>query len=154
FTPVIINDSLNAGNGLTFITAPFTEAFSLTGAFAGEINAAINKRDIDVSIAVYELMPDGKYFYLTRYLGRASYAKDKARRQLLQPGRKESIPVGDTRIVSKLIGKGSRLVVVLNVNKHPFEIVNYGTGKDVNDETIKDAGEPLQIKWYNDSYID
>ena len=44
-------------------------------------------------------------------------------------------------------------MIVLNVNKHPFEIINYGTGKDVNDETISDAKEPLQIKWYNDSYL-
>lgn len=56
-------------------------------------------------------------------------------------------------MVSKLIPRGSRLVIVLNVNKHPFEIINYGTGKDVSDETIKDAKEPLQIKWYTDSYI-
>jgi hypothetical protein len=31
--------------------------------------------------------------------------------------------------------------------------VNYGTGKDVSDETIEDAQIPLQIKWYNDSII-
>jgi hypothetical protein len=42
---------------------------------------------------------------------------------------------------------------LLNINKHPFEIINYGSGKLVPDETIKDAGEPLQIKWHNDSFI-
>jgi hypothetical protein len=31
--------------------------------------------------------------------------------------------------------------------------VNYGSGKDVSDETIKDAQEPLEIKWFNDSYV-
>lgn len=153
FTPNIINDSLNASNGLVFMTEPFSEAFSIAGSFSGQVNASINKRDMDVSIALYELTPDGKYFYLTRYLGRASYAKDMSKRRLLRPNKKESIPFDNTRMVSKQISKGSRLVIVLNVNKHPFEVINYGTGKDVNDETINDAKELLQVKWYNDSYI-
>ena len=153
FTPFIINDSLDVSNGLAFVTEPFNETFSINGSFTGQLNASINKRDMDISIAFYELMPDGKYFYLTHYLGRASYAKDASKRQLLRPNKKEAIPVDNIRMVSKQIGKGGRLVIVLNVNKHPFEVINYGTGKDVNDETINDAKEPLQIKWYNDSYI-
>jgi hypothetical protein len=32
--------------------------------------------------------------------------------------------------------------------------INYGTGKDVSGETVADAKEPLQIKWFDDSYID
>jgi hypothetical protein len=27
------------------------------------------------------------------------------------------------------------------------------SGKDINDETMNDAREPLQIEWYNDSYV-
>lgn len=153
FTMAIINDSLDASNGLVFTTEPFSETFRLNGTFSGQLSAAINKRDMDVSIVFYELTPDGKYFYLTRYLGRASYAKDKSRRTLLQPGKKEVIPLGDTRMVSRQITKGSRLVIALHVNKNPFEVINYGSGKDVYDETINDAKEPLQIKWYTDSYI-
>ena len=99
-------------------------------------------------------MPDGKYFFLTRYVGRASYAKDNSKRQLLQPDKKESIPFDNTRFVSKKLVKGSRIVILLNINKHPFEIINYGSGKEPTDETIKDAGEPIVIKWFNDSYIE
>jgi hypothetical protein len=55
--------------------------------------------------------------------------------------------------VIKQIGKGSRLVVALHVNKNAFEVINYGSGKNVYDETLADAAEPLQISWYNDSYI-
>jgi hypothetical protein len=32
--------------------------------------------------------------------------------------------------------------------------INYGTGKDVSDETIADAGKPLTIQWLGDSFID
>jgi uncharacterized protein len=32
--------------------------------------------------------------------------------------------------------------------------INYGTGKDVSDETISDAGEPLRIQWFGGSFIE
>lgn len=153
FTPFITHDSLHISNGIVFITNPFEKAFSINGAFTGDIKVSINKKDVDVSMALYEQTQDGKFFYLTRYLGRASYAKDPSYRSLLQPGKIEDIPFTNTRVVSKQINKGSRLLIVLNVNKHPFEVINYGTGKEVNDESILDAGEPLQIKWYNNSFI-
>ncbi|RXK61858.1 CocE/NonD family hydrolase [Lacibacter luteus] len=153
FVPQLIMDSLDAGNGLIFSTPVFEKEFAINGSFTGNLFASINKKDMDVSLALYEQMPDGKYFYLTRYIGRASYAKNNAQRQLLQPNKKESIPFTNTRFVSRKISKGSRLVIVLNVNKHPFEIINYGSGKPVAEETIKDAGAPLQIKWHNSSYI-
>jgi len=153
YTPEIIFDTLDASNGLIFKTEPFISDFSINGSFTGNLFATINKKDMDVSLALYEQTPDGKYFYLTRYVGRASYAKDNSKRQLLKPNKKESIPFNNTRFISKKISKGSRLVILLNINKHPFEIINYGSGKPVSEETIKDAKEPLQIKWYNKSYI-
>jgi len=153
FTPEIIFDTLDLSNGQTFTSKPFENDFSINGSFTGNLFATLNKKDIDVSLALYELMPNGKYFFLTRYVGRASYAKDNSKRQLLQANKKENIPFDNTRFVSKKIGEGSRLVILLNINKHPFEIINYGSGKPVSDETIKDADQPLLIKWHNESYI-
>lgn len=153
FTPTIIFDTLDVSNGLVFTTEYFQKEFTINGSFSGNLWATINKKDMDVSLALYELMPNGKYFFLTRYVGRASFAKDNSKRQLLRPNKRESIPFENTRFVSKKISKGSRLVILLNINKHPFEIINYGSGKPVSEETIKDAQEPLQIKWHNDSYI-
>ncbi len=87
-------------------------------------------------------------------MGRASYAKDKSNRQLLTPGKKEIIPVNNTPFISKKIGKGSRLLLKVGIKKNPNWQVNYGTGKDVSTETIKDAAIPMEIKWYNDSYVE
>jgi uncharacterized protein len=50
--------------------------------------------------------------------------------------------------------QGSRLVVVLSIIKERGRQINYGTGKDVSDETIHDANQPLNVKWFDDSYID
>ncbi len=153
YTPEIIFDTLDESNGLVFTTQSFKKEFSINGSFTGSLWATINKKDMDVSMALYELMPDGRYFFLSRYVGRASFAKDNSKRQLLKPNKKENIPFDNTRFVSKKINKDSRLVILLNINKHPFEIINYGSGKPVSEETIQDAGEPLQIKWHNDSFI-
>ena len=154
FHPSLIIDSLDASNGTVYTSEPFQDDFIINGAFSGELTAAINKRDMDLSISFYEQMADGKYFFLSRYLGRASYAKDISHRNLLIPGEKEEIPLNASHIISKKISKGSRLVVILNVNKHPFEIINYGSGKQPAFETIDDAGEPLVIQWFNESFIE
>ena len=44
--------------------------------------------------------------------------------------------------------------MVLGVLKSPGAQINYGTGKDVSDETIADAGEPLKVQWSGDSFIE
>lgn len=150
----IIRKEIDTSNGYIFTSAPFAAPFVFNGAFSGEIALAINKKDADIGVTLYELQPDGTYFHLSYTIIRASYAKDASRRQLLQPGKLTKLPLNNTHLVSKQISKGSRLVVALNVNKNPFSQLNYGTGKDVSQETIKDAGVPLQVKWYNSSYID
>jgi hypothetical protein len=44
--------------------------------------------------------------------------------------------------------------MVTGVIRNLGQQVNYGTGKDVSDETMGDAGEPLTIQWSNRSYLD
>jgi putative CocE/NonD family hydrolase len=149
----IIRKELDTINGYFFISEPFKEAISVNGSFEGEIKASINKKDMDIGVVLYEVLPNGEYFHLSYFLGRASYAKDITTRNLLVPNKIESIPFTNTRLVSKQLSKGSRLLVVINVNKNAYSQLNYGTGKDVSDETIKDAKQPLKIKWYNDSFV-
>ena len=48
---------------------------------------------------------------------------------------------------------GSRVLVLLAVNKNRYAQINYGTGRDVSDESIADATEPLDVRWYNDSVL-
>jgi len=58
------------------------------------------------------------------------------------------------RLTSRRFQPGSRLVVLLRIPKSPGAQINYGTGKDVSDETIADAREPLEIRWLGDSFLD
>jgi putative CocE/NonD family hydrolase len=149
----IIRKEIDTSNGFVFISEPLKEPMLINGSFFGEIKASINKKDMDVGVTVYEVMPNGDYFHLSYFLGRASYAKDITKRNLLKPNEIESIPFSNTHLVSKQLSKGSRLVVAINVNKNRFSQLNYGTGKEVSNETIEDAKEPLTVKWYNDSYV-
>ncbi|MFG4002633.1 CocE/NonD family hydrolase [Flavobacterium aquidurense] len=149
----IIRKEIDTSNGFVFISDPLEEPILINGSFVGEIKASINKNDMDIGVTLYEVMPNGEYFHLSYFLGRASYAKDITKRNLLKPNKIVTIPFSNTHLVSKQLNKGSRLLVVLNVNKNPFSELNYGTGKVVAEETIKDAKESLKIKWYNNSFV-
>jgi uncharacterized protein len=152
-TNKIVADSIDLSNGLLFMSEPFDESFEFNGNFSGKLHFSTNKKDMDYSVNVFELMPNGKYFYLTYFMGRASYAANNNSRKLLAPGKSERISFTNSYMTSKKISKGSRLVILLNINKSPYEQINCGTGKDVSDEKIEDAKNPMKIRWYNDSYI-
>ncbi len=150
----IVTGDLGLAQGLAFVSEPFDRPVSANGLFTATLKATINKKDLDLAVVLYEAMPDGKYFHLSYTVQRASYAADMTHRELLTPGRVETIRLANTLLVSRQLSKGSRLLVVVDVSRGPFAQVNYGTGKDVSDESIADAREPLSIEWFNDSHID
>ncbi|WP_163410396.1 CocE/NonD family hydrolase [Flavobacterium ajazii] len=150
----IIRKEIDTTNGSVFISDPLKEPLLVNGPFLGEIKFSCNKKDLDMGVTLYEVMPDGSYFHLAYFIGRASYAKDITKRILLKPEKTESFYFSNTHLISKQLSKGSRLLITLNVNKNAFSELNYGTGKEVSEETIKDAKESLKIKWYNDSFIE
>jgi putative CocE/NonD family hydrolase len=149
----VIVKNLPVQNGFAFVSNPFERSFSVTGCISGVLKAVINKRDMDITMAFYELEPTGELFNLGYYLGRASFAKDPTMRHPLRPGVIESIPVRGTPLISRRIQKGSRLLVQLTINKNEFSQINYGTGKDVSDESIADGKLSLKVQWLNESYI-
>ena len=136
-----------------FVSQPFEAPTVISGAFTGELTVVINKKDFDLGVAVYEAMPDGKLFYLGNALHRASYAENPGKRKLLSPGKPEKLKF-ETTMVSRQMQAGSRLMVLLDASKNPMAQVNYGTGKDVSDESVKDAGEPLKIQIRSGSYFE
>jgi len=149
----VIQKQLNVTHGLIFATDAFEETKELAGSITGHFGLAINKKDVDIGFNFYELKANGEVFHLSYYISRASYAKDMSKRELLTPNKKTIVPIINSKMTAKLIEKGSRLVIVLDVNKNSDAQVNLGTGKDVSDETIADAGVPLEIEWFSDSEI-
>jgi uncharacterized protein len=142
-----------ADSALAFVSAPFTAPMDLVGSFSGDLKVRINKRDFDFTVTLYELLADGRRMQLSYYMGRASYVLDPATRQLLPPRRWTQLPFDRTRMVSRRIAAGSRLLVKVDVLKDAMHQVNHGTGREVSDESIADAGEPLQVDWHSDSVL-
>ncbi|WP_316635354.1 CocE/NonD family hydrolase [uncultured Flavobacterium sp.] len=138
---------------MIFESDPLKEATIISGSIKASLQISINKKDLDIEIQLYEKTVDGHYFALTNNLHRASLAKDRTKRQLLTPNKIEKIELDQNYIISKELQKGSKIVIALGANKNPNWEVNYGSGKNVSDETIADAKEPLKIKWYTNSSI-
>ena len=135
-----------------FVSPPFESTTGVMGEFTGEMVVSINKRDFDLGVTVFEAMPDGKLFHLAYVVQRASHAETAEKRKLLTPGKPHRVPF-TTTLVARQMQPGSRLMVLVDAVKNPFWQINYGTGKDVSDESIQDAGEPLRIEILSGSYI-
>ena len=128
-------------------------ASTVMGQFTGELAFITNKKDFDLGVTVFEAMPDGKLFHLAYAVQRASYAENPQKRKLLVAGREQRLRFETTMVSRQMLPK-SRLLVLVDVLKNPLWHVNYGTGKDVSDESIKDAGEPLKIEILSGSYLE
>ncbi len=146
-------EQINLKDGLVFKSEELKDDVIINGSFFGNLEFSINKKDVDYSVIVYQLTPENKYFHLSYYIGRASFAKDREKRVLLTPNEFTEISFNNSKLISKKIEKGSHIVIVVNVNKNNNAQINYGSGKDVNEENIKDAVIPLQINFTGNSSI-
>lgn len=150
----IIDKHLDTWNSLAFVSDPLLQPTELSGLFAGRLDFITNKRDFDFQVTLYQLTPRGEYFQLSYYWSRASYVRDLSRRRLLMPGQRQQLDFTSGRLTSRRFEPGSRLVVLLSILKQSGAQINYGTGKDVSDETIADAKEPVKVQWFGDSFIE
>jgi putative CocE/NonD family hydrolase len=155
-SPILINTSLASHNDVMFISEPLPKATEFSGLFSGRLDFTVNKMDVDLNIILYERLAGGDYIRLfsPSYEFRASYAQDRVHRHLLKAGERQELTFKSERMLSRQLQAGSRLVMVLGINKRPDREINYGTGNDVSEESIADAKVPLKIRWHNDSYIE
>lgn len=152
--PMILSESKpEAGDQLVFISEPLIHDMVLNGSMEGKIQLILNKRDTDLAFDLYEYTPDSSYFLLSSTTQRLSYIRNAQKRQLLNPGQLYNIPIYNSTMTSKLIKKGSRLLLYAGFDRSYGGEVNYGSGKPVHKESIADGKEPLVIKWGNQSYI-
>lgn len=153
-SPLSLTPTLDAHGGLVFVSDPIDAPTEISGLFSGVFDFIVNKRDMDVTVELHERMADGRDFYLSHHLGRASYAKDRSRRELLRAGQRQRLAFRSERLTSRALEPGSRLVVVLRVNKQSDMQINYGTGDDVAAETVADAATPMRVEWLGGSYVE
>jgi hypothetical protein len=73
--------------------------------------------------------------------------------QLIEKSRKEHITMESNYYSARQLKKGSRIIIVLGVNKNANWQINYGSGKEVSEESVNDAKENRKIKWMPESRI-
>jgi hypothetical protein len=152
----LISKSLAPRHGTIFVSDPLAKPSTISGLFSGRLDFDVNKMDMDLNITLYELLPNGDYVRLfgPTYEVRASYAQDRAHRQLLKAGERQKLAFKSERITSRQLQAGSRIAMVLSISKRPDREINYGTGGDVSEESIADGKIPMKIRWHSDSYVD
>lgn len=147
-------DEIDVRNALLFATAPIDRPTELVGAFSGRFDIIINKRDVDLSIVLFEQRADGQYIALASYLARASYMDDRSNRRLLEPGQTRTLTFESDTLMGRRLGRGSRILALIGVPRSQDLQINYGTGGDVSDESIADAGDALRLQWGSESYLE
>lgn len=150
----VIDRAIDTADSVVLVSEPFARPVEFSGLFGGHLRLKTNKRDIDLHIGLYELTAQGRYFTLSRYQSRLSYEGHREHRRLLAPGRTQRFDFSAGRVSSRRFEPGSRLVAVIGPGKGPADQINYGSGKDVSDETLADAGAPLRIEWAAGSFLD
>ena len=145
---------LALANSIVFETKPFVQNTIVSGLFSANLDITTNKRDLDIAITLFDIKPDGEWVQLSYDWQRASFAANPAHRRLLSPGRRIHVKLMARCTTSRLLGAGDQVAVSIRIVKQPGEEINYGTGRPASTETIADAGEPLQIRWWCDSSID
>ncbi|RYY60074.1 MAG: CocE/NonD family hydrolase [Chitinophagaceae bacterium] len=149
----VLDTVLKTQDQLVFYSDTLTSPVIMSGSMGGLLNITINKKDVDLHVRLYELTSDGKYYLLSRWWARASYLKDREKRTLLTPGKSERITLDNAFYMCRKLATGSRLVVTAGIVKTPNWELNYGTDKNVSEETMADGKIPLLINWGNDSFV-
>ena len=154
--PNLMTGSVPVENGVAFVSGPLPGGLEIAGRFGGRLHLRVNKRDVDLTVSLYELLPEGSYLHLFAPPEefRASYLRDPARRRLLARGRAEWLSFTSARITAVRVESGARLVMVLRVSKHADREINYGSGGAVSGESIAAGRVPVRLDLLRGSYLD
>src|SRR5205807_8915510 len=59
--PGIVSRTLQTRNAAVFVSDPSKNSREFSGLFSGKLDFTVNKMDVDLTIALYELLPSGEY---------------------------------------------------------------------------------------------
>lgn len=146
---------LPARNSISFVSDPLPQDTEIFGSLHGVFDITPSRQDVDFSISLYEQTESGEYQLLfDPYDFRASYAGHRVRRRLLRAGERQLLAFTVERATACRLAAGSRIVLLVGLNRRPDRQINYGSGKDVNSETIADARWPVRVRWHARSYVE
>ena len=142
-------------NSISFVSDALPADTEIGGSLRGVFDITPSRQDVDFNISMYEQTASGEYQLLFEpYDFRASYAGHRVRRRLLRAGERQLLAFTAERVTACRLAAGSRIVLLIGLNRRPDRQINYGSGKDVNSETIADARWPVRVRWHAHSYVE
>lgn len=140
---------------IRYVSEPFAEPQDLVGLMRGRLDFRPSRMDVDVVVTLFEQLATGEQRPVAApYVFRASYARARTQRQLLQAGVRQSLEFEVERLLGRRLAAGSRLVLELGVNRRADMQVNLGGGAEVSTESAQTVPGALKIRWYGGSYVD
>jgi uncharacterized protein len=137
------------GNGLIYETAPFPVDIEISGFPKLTAWMALDTRDTDFQVTLYEMLPDGQSIILSVDRMRARYRDSLNRERLVIPGTVERYEFSRFTFVARRVSKGSRLRIALISPNSIFSEKNYNGGGLVTHESGKDA-RTVHVTVYHD----
>jgi putative CocE/NonD family hydrolase len=139
----------NEGKQLLYHSAPFESDAEISGFFKLTAWIAIDQPDTDFRATAYEIGLDGSSILLTTDCIRARYREGLREPKLIHTADPLRYDFECFTFVSRQIGKGSRLRLVIGpINSIYFE-KNYNSGGIVSEETMNDA-RSVTVRLFHD----
>ncbi len=132
---------------LVFKSAVLGRDIILNGTITADLYASLSSPDTDLLLSWWEEDAEGKLWPLSETVQRLSYSFDKRKRVLWKKDKVYHINLNNGWWMCKQVKKGSKLVMTVSPLSDTDWQKNYGSGKEVSTETIKD-GRPVVFKIY------
>jgi hypothetical protein len=128
-----------AKDGLVYHTEALPNETSFIGCPAVTLSVSIDTPDVDLSVHLYEIQPDGTSILLWSDTRRLRYRDSLREAKLVKPGEIVRCDFNPGLFVARRLMKGSRLRLVVSSPNSTQWQKNYCSGGVVAEETAKDA---------------
>jgi len=135
---------------LVYVSAPFERDQELSGFFRFDAWISIDQPDTDFAVTVAEIGTNGTVTPLSSDIMRARYRESLRSQKLVTSREPLRYDFDRFTFVSRLVGKGSRLELVLSAGNSFGIEKNYNSGGVIADETIADS-RPVTVQLFHDA---
>ena len=124
---------------LVYISDVLDNTTQIAGRFEVGLNLSVNVPDTDMQVGLYTISPAGETKYIGSDFLRLRYREGLDKPKLAQPNDIFFCKFDSPYITALEIEKGSRLLLTVGSINSMYYQKNYNSGKDVSQETKKDA---------------
>jgi putative CocE/NonD family hydrolase len=140
------------GAGVIYHSTPFDKDIILAGQIKLTVSIAMDVKDADFEILLYEIKPDGSSVYLTTDILRARYRNTIEKEELPFLGQVYAYVFKTPYLFVRKLSAGSRLRLIIRNLNSPHYQKNFQSGGNIFDETARDAKPGTFLLFHNNVY--